>query len=574
MPNVLPEILYFIENKQSVENISNIIQTSFWKDKLKSFKNNDIVLPFFLYYDDYESGNPLSSHAGIHKLGAVYSSIPCMPVRFQSSLENIFLTLLFHTMDLKEFGSSAIFNKLVEECNYLQKSGIEVVSSGKKIKVYFVLTLLLGDNLGLNKLLGFTESFRSNHYCRFCKCARVDMEHQVNEDQTMLRNRTNYAADIQLNNLKVTGIKELCVWNKVQLFHVCENYSVDIAHDIFEGIALFDMTELLYQFIFIDKIFTVDHLNSRIKYFNFGNSNINKPPLLSLENLEKKKINMSCAEMKAFVQYVGIMLEDVIPVGNRYWKLYTLLRKILKIVLSDSINMNPSICNLLSNIISKHHTLYKDLFSLPLKPKHHNLTHYPGIISKIGPLIYLSSLKYESKHKQSKTSANVVTCRRNITRTLAIKHQLNLSKKFFSKTSLSDALVDKNKVPFDPFQSIAHFKTILSSSKISFDVFQEYPLFSAKKVTYNNKVYRIKDVIPIDIDFYVFGIITHILVNKSDEICFVYKELETYLFDLHSFSCVIKETNIMKCIFDTAVPYVAHLCINTTKSNEKLITFF
>uniref|UniRef100_A0A1Y1N0F2 C2H2-type domain-containing protein n=1 Tax=Photinus pyralis TaxID=7054 RepID=A0A1Y1N0F2_PHOPY len=205
----------------------------------KNFLEMPNVLPFFLYYDDYESGNPLSSHAGIHKLGAVYSSIPCMPVRFQSSLENIFLTLLFHTMDLKEFGSSAIFNKLVEECNYLQKSGIEVVSSGKKIKVYFVLTLLLGDNLGLNKLLGFTESFRSNHYCRFCKCARVDMEHQVNEDQTMLRNRTNYAADIQLNNLKVTGIKELCVWNKVQLFHVCENYSVDILHTTYSKGLLF-----------------------------------------------------------------------------------------------------------------------------------------------------------------------------------------------------------------------------------------------------------------------------------------------------------------------------------------------
>lgn len=44
----------------------------------------------FLYYDDFESGNPLGSHASFHKLDAVCASLPCIPVEYQSQLKNIF----------------------------------------------------------------------------------------------------------------------------------------------------------------------------------------------------------------------------------------------------------------------------------------------------------------------------------------------------------------------------------------------------------------------------------------------------------------------------------------------------
>jgi len=39
--------------------------------------NGKTVLPLFMYFDDFESGNVLGSHSGIHKVGAVYVSIPC-----------------------------------------------------------------------------------------------------------------------------------------------------------------------------------------------------------------------------------------------------------------------------------------------------------------------------------------------------------------------------------------------------------------------------------------------------------------------------------------------------------------
>lgn len=54
------------------------------------------------YLRSEEVGNLLGSHSEIHRLGAVYFSIPSISTIYQSKLENIFLAFLFHSSDLKE----------------------------------------------------------------------------------------------------------------------------------------------------------------------------------------------------------------------------------------------------------------------------------------------------------------------------------------------------------------------------------------------------------------------------------------------------------------------------------------
>lgn len=36
---------------------------------MKRYDESQVVFPIFLFFDDYEVGNPLGSHSGIHKLG-------------------------------------------------------------------------------------------------------------------------------------------------------------------------------------------------------------------------------------------------------------------------------------------------------------------------------------------------------------------------------------------------------------------------------------------------------------------------------------------------------------------------
>ena len=98
MENVLTLSKKFIENLQNDEGLRNIIQTELWKNKTK---NGKTIFPLCLYYDEIEVGNALGSHGGIHKLGAVYASLPIFPGKYRSKLENIFPVLFFHSSDIK-----------------------------------------------------------------------------------------------------------------------------------------------------------------------------------------------------------------------------------------------------------------------------------------------------------------------------------------------------------------------------------------------------------------------------------------------------------------------------------------
>uniref|UniRef100_A0A2S2NY01 Uncharacterized protein n=1 Tax=Schizaphis graminum TaxID=13262 RepID=A0A2S2NY01_SCHGA len=67
------------------------------------------------------------------------------------------------------------------------------------------------------------------------------------------------------------------------------------------------------------------------------------------------------------------------------------------------------------------------------------MLHYNTLLKKFGPLVSLWSMRFEAKHRISKISANTSSNRRNICKTLAIKHQLQLNDMFL-KGTLSDEI--------------------------------------------------------------------------------------------------------------------------------------
>ena len=159
-----------LEEKNYKSLITNFIQSNLWKMK-KNF-NSKGVFPLFLYYDDFEAGNPLGAHAGVNKMGGTYVTIPCFQPEYQSSLFSVFNALLFYSKDREKYGNFAIFKPLIEELKFLESTGIELdLPEGKK-KIYFKLGLILGDNLGLHSLLGLVKCFRVNFCYRFCTMDR------------------------------------------------------------------------------------------------------------------------------------------------------------------------------------------------------------------------------------------------------------------------------------------------------------------------------------------------------------------------------------------------------------------
>lgn len=124
------------------ELLTNIIQGKLWKKKLASFDKKGFVIPLIGYYDDIETGNALSGHAGKNKLGAVYTFLPSLPPSYASKLESIILTSLFYSNDRKDYGNNAVFRNDIDALNDLRENGITIVHKNKAVPVYFITILL------------------------------------------------------------------------------------------------------------------------------------------------------------------------------------------------------------------------------------------------------------------------------------------------------------------------------------------------------------------------------------------------------------------------------------------------
>lgn len=98
-------------------------------------------------------------------------------------------------------------------------------------------------NLGLNFILGFVENFTANFYRRLCRSPKQELQQMCHQSNTSLRNIINYESDIKHNNVSEIGVHEyvLCIFHKIQHFHVTENLICYFMHDIHEGVARYDM---------------------------------------------------------------------------------------------------------------------------------------------------------------------------------------------------------------------------------------------------------------------------------------------------------------------------------------------
>lgn len=207
---------------------------------------------------------------------------------------------LFHSSDRVLFQNHKIFHKVIDELNFLQSEEILVDTETRSQQVYFALGLVMGDNLGLNSILGFAESFNATYYCRLCKTHKEVAQYDFEENRLRLK---TYFADVLLEDTSVTGIKEKSVWNKVQYFSTESNFIVDWLHDGPERWFAFLMELILHHFVCV--LLPVDNhllLNSRFNSFDYKcNAFSNKPPNLTRKEVQNKSLKMTGSEMSNFI---------------------------------------------------------------------------------------------------------------------------------------------------------------------------------------------------------------------------------------------------------------------------------
>lgn len=72
---------------------------------------------------------------------------------------------LFHTEDVKKYGFNAILEPLVHDLKVLECTGIELPFCVEP--VHGTIAQVTWDNLGFHTLLGYVESFSTNHFATF-----------------------------------------------------------------------------------------------------------------------------------------------------------------------------------------------------------------------------------------------------------------------------------------------------------------------------------------------------------------------------------------------------------------------
>lgn len=525
LPHFYERVSEYTDELKRCHNFTNFMQGDLWKEKTKKYHATDIVLPLFIYFDDYESCNPLGSHAGVHKIGAVYASFPFLPPHFRSKLDNIVLVSLFYSEDRRSFGNEKILGPVIKQLISLESFGVDLKICNKSQRIYFVLGLILGDNLGLNSLLGYVESFSSNYCCRFCLTHKSEMEKMCHFEESRLRIKSEYNNHVLLNEPSQTGIKETCVFNTVPSFHVYDNFSVDLMHDILEGVSHYDLINILNYCINVKQYFSLVTLNYRISTFQYGLDIKNKPPQICALNLDKKKLCMSSSEMSCFLKFFGLMVGDLVPEHDPVWEIYLSLREILDIVMANTIT--SELTNSLDVLVSEHNSLFIDLFKEKLKPKFHFLLHYASVMRKVGPVRHIWSMRYESKHRQSKMTANATLSRRNILYTLALKQQLILSSRL-----LTNRVLERNYILGPPYESPENDFSGVCAGPIAL-----YKWISINGITYKKGVSVItdfNDLLP------TFGIVQYVAIkNDTPGILCCTSDVVCYNSHFHAFEIVV-----------------------------------
>lgn len=102
-------------------------------------------------------------------------------------------------------------------------------------------------------------------------------------------------------------------------------------HDIYEGICRYESGISLNYFI-DKKLFILQFLNERLKFFNFGMYERNRVPLIKADHIRKCHIIISAAEMTCLVRYLGFIIGDKIPENNPAWEIFLLLKQIILVV--------------------------------------------------------------------------------------------------------------------------------------------------------------------------------------------------------------------------------------------------
>jgi hypothetical protein len=471
-----------------------------------------------------------------------------------------------------KLGIDNCFHPLIEQLTRLEVEGLEIATEDGPIRIYFVLTLVRGDNAGLHNLLGFVESFVANHCCRMCRVHRDVMRHMTVLDEVLLRTVENYREDVAVNDVSVTGVNEECVFNDIPSYHCVINQYCDLMHDLPEGVFKYCMCNIIHYLVNERNYFDFDTLQERVKNFDYGSAEVgNRPPAhkLTPDRVANDSLNFSASEMICFTRYFGEMLGDLVPEEDVVWAFYLHMRDLMDILFAPKFVIGSEVY--LQHMVEFFLQSYLNLFHTHLTIKFHLLLHYPFLLSLLGPLINLWCMRDEAKHRESRIMAHSTNSRVRLEYTLLFRHQLKLSSRFLAQRGLF--------IDFDYGMGytmpLNYFGLLGNNAVEQLPELADEQLISVSWVRKQHTMYYLNMVLIVGEEEMqpVFGKIREIYVrDDNSDVVFIVQLYNLHGFVRHYHAYHVSEGYRLRAVTHEGLHYFLPLHVRNSAGGRKLIT--
>jgi len=390
-----------------------------------------------VFFDCMGTTNPLRGQSNMHNIGVFYLVVKNLPNVANSCFSNAHLLSLCYAADLKTYGYEAVLRKFVAELQYLSIEGFtgDFTVLGQS-RIFVSLLQVACDNLALNGLLGFIESFSVDYFCKMCYATQADIQHKFYETDFELRTVAKHSKDLACISDKVShsrGVKNDCILNKIPGYHVTQNFSLDIMHIVLEGIIPVELSCIIYYLCNMYRTVSLAKIIARMHTF-WGIVNVekcNKPPDLNpMDKPGHLFPSMKAVQSWALLKYLPLLIGDLVPNSDHHWLFLLHLSKLVDLLFSPV--FTTGMVTYLRELIADHLTMFCELYgsgekAVRLKPKHHLLTHLPTVILQSGPLVGMNCLR-----------SHIMCNFTNICQTLAYRHQQHCLFSKLSNSSIRD----------------------------------------------------------------------------------------------------------------------------------------
>ncbi|XP_033099745.1 uncharacterized protein LOC117103311 [Anneissia japonica] len=432
----LPEVQKFVVNPhQSTDNMMYDICDGIAIQNHPIFQRNPQALQIVLNCDDIEIVNPIGVHVKKHKLSMFYWVLGNLPPEYRSRLTSIHLLAVAKTQDLKQdnMGCKKLLQDFLAGIRCLKNDGIQININGRQQTIEGFLAIFPCDTPAAQWLGGFKEGVGfALKPCRTCNISKEDMKMHLDETEISLRDELVHKERCgEMENLSSAALK---YWSKMWgingrscLFDIdfplCSALVHDPMHVFLEGLVPLELKLMLYQFIYVDRFFTLEWLNGKLSNFSYTYLETDtKVVALDYTHFHgEQRIKQTAASIHTLSLILPFIVGPCIPNGNKKWLNFLCLVKNMLLCVSPYADRNT--VGQLQQMIYTHHSVYIEEYPrASFTPKMHYCVHMPSQILKYGPARYHWCMRFEAKHTHTKSKKwkNF----KNLPLSVAIKHQM------------------------------------------------------------------------------------------------------------------------------------------------------